>query len=598
LDRPGRRSQLYIPTASAFVFKLAATAARVHSERAFDVIYSHYLEPYGVAGHLVADIARVPHVVRMAGSDAGRLWRHPQLEALYDHVLRSAAIVITTGVVAGRAIKRGVRPERIAAVGGFELPEDLFCPDGATLDLATLRREIEPEADMQNMIWGGFSGEPPYFGIYGKLGETKGSFALLAALQRLKQQGLAVGLLAMAHGWPALESKFRAHAEALGIVDRVLQIPFLPHWRVPEFLRTCLAVCCLEQDFPIVFHAPVIAREVLTCGSCLVGSTEVIRKLPDHAGLPDGYGCVAIENIQDTDVLSARLSAIARDPTRIAAVAARGRVFARSLQPDSAASGRLEHLLKVAARRRAPSRHRRTAGEAAIAAEDPRFPITQLAAETLKRTRDTPQASTAPPSGVIDLPRARSVLRAAEEGVAAGNTSLRAVVAGIRLEIAIAEAEETDVAPAAGRHDRLFRLRTKRWALADGELAALVPLPDPQLRLCRVDVTDLSDEQGASEGPAERSPRSRHVAAFAPKSGERREPLFVSDIAARVLELSDGRRTAREIAAEIVGGNHSAVAVRQMLRTIEKLFVSGLLWLQEEPIDHQGAAPPERFVPP
>jgi glycosyltransferase involved in cell wall biosynthesis len=68
---PLDNSQYYIPLASPFVSKLAATAARVHSERPFDVVYSHYLEPYGVAGHLTAEIAGVPHVVRMAGSDRG-----------------------------------------------------------------------------------------------------------------------------------------------------------------------------------------------------------------------------------------------------------------------------------------------------------------------------------------------------------------------------------------------------------------------------------------------------------------------------------------------------------------------------------------------
>ena len=105
---PVDRSQAYIPMASPFVSKLAAIAARVHSERPFDVMYSHYLEPYGVAAHLAAQIAHVPHVVRMAGSDAGRLWHHPQFEPLYDHVLRSAEIVIAAGTVAERAIERGI----------------------------------------------------------------------------------------------------------------------------------------------------------------------------------------------------------------------------------------------------------------------------------------------------------------------------------------------------------------------------------------------------------------------------------------------------------------------------------------------------------
>ena len=420
---PVDSSQHYIPMASPFVSKLAATAARVHSEHPFDVIYSHYLEPYGVAGHLAAEIARVPHVARMAGSDAGRLWRHPQFEALYDHVLRSAATVIATGVVAGRAIKRGVRPERIAGGGSLELPEDLFCPEGPALDLAGLRREVELDPDIREMLWGGFTGELPYFGIYGKLGETKGSFALLAAMQRLRQAGLEVGLVAMAHGWPALEGKFRARAEELGLADRILQIPFLPHWRVPEFLRSCLAVCCLEQDFPIVFHTPVIAREVLMCGACLVGSTEVIRKLPDHARVPDGYGCVAIEDVQDIEALSGKLAAIASDPEPIAAVTVRGRAFARKAQAEARDPDRLERLLKAATRRRVSAKRGRSAADTTTEAEDPRFPITQLAARVLEErsgAQGTGETHSFP-SGPIDLPRAWEVLAAAERGIKSGD---------------------------------------------------------------------------------------------------------------------------------------------------------------------------------
>ena len=55
----------------------------------------------------------------------------------------------------------------------------------------------------------------------------------------------------VAHGPEEVERNFRARARRLGLAEVVLQLPFLPHWRIPEFLRGCLAVCCLEQDFPI-----------------------------------------------------------------------------------------------------------------------------------------------------------------------------------------------------------------------------------------------------------------------------------------------------------------------------------------------------------
>jgi glycosyltransferase involved in cell wall biosynthesis len=590
---PVDRSQSYIPMTSPFVSKLASLAANVHSERAFDVIHSYYLEPYGIAGHLTAEMTRLPHVVRMAGSDAGRLWHHPQFEALYDHVLQSAAIVIA-GSVAGRAVKHGVRPERIAAAGGFEVPEDLFCPEGPALDLAVLRREVETDSALHDLLWGGFSGDLPYFGIYGKLGETKGSFALLAAMERLKRAGIEVGLVAMAHGWPGIERSFRSRAEELGLADRILQIPFLPHWRVPEFLRSCLAVCCLEQDFPIVFHTPVIALEVLMCGACLIGSTEVIRKLPDCLRMPDGYGCVAIADVQDVEALSARLAAIAKDPEPIAPVAARGRAFARAIQADVGDPDGLERLLKSASRRRIPSKRRRSATSTTTDAEDPRFPITQLAARAL-RERSGIQGADAPSalsSGPINLPQAHEVLATAERGIEGGDSSLRPVATAIRLEIAIAEAESD---PGAARPtedlDPLFRFRTRRWAIVDGDLAGLVPIRDPQLRMLTFDASELRDGNIEPGSPAARTPRPRHVVAFAQVNGERREPLFVNDQSARILELSDGTRTVMEIAKETGSGKPPAGG-RRALRQIEELFASGLLWLQEAKIDRTEAARP------
>ena len=92
---PVDRSQHYIPMASPFVTKLAAIVARAHSHRPFDVIYSHYLEPYGVAGHLAAQMTGLPHVVRMAGSDAGRLWHHPQNNQRVGSGIHRRARVVT-----------------------------------------------------------------------------------------------------------------------------------------------------------------------------------------------------------------------------------------------------------------------------------------------------------------------------------------------------------------------------------------------------------------------------------------------------------------------------------------------------------------------
>jgi glycosyltransferase involved in cell wall biosynthesis len=580
---PVDRSQSYIPMASPFVSKLAGIATALHAERPFDLIFSFYLEPYAVAGHLVSQMTGVPHVVRMAGSDAGRLWHHPQLEPLYDHVLRSAEIVIAAGAVAERAAARGVEPDRIAFGGGFVIPDDLFAPDGAVVDFAALRAEIETQPDLRDLWWGGFEPDRPYFGICGKLGESKGSFALLEALRRLKRDGVDVGLVALAHGQPAVEKRFRSRATKLGLADRILQIPFLPHWRVPDFLRGCLAVCCLEQDFLIDFHSPIIPREVLLCGTCLVASTEVLRKLPAHAKLPDRYGCVAIPDVNDVDALSERLAAIVRDPEPAAAVGARGRIFARQLQQDISFAKTLADICKAAATRRRSALTTWDSGQAAGRnPQSGRFALTQLAA-----------AHTGAAVAPLDQARARGVRAALEQRRINGDATLGSMIAAVDVEIAIADAESDGAAAVAS--DPLFRLEIGRWALAEGDVARLVPVRDRRLRLLEFDydVAPFMAVHTVADFPATLAPRRSYLIAFAAADGDQRGPLVVDEVTARILTLSDGTRTVSEVLRECDGLEENPIKSPN-IKWLEELFVNGLLALRDDPAVPGAAPPPSR----
>jgi len=108
------------------------------------------------------------------------------------------------------------------------------------------------------------------------------------------------------------------------------------------------------------------------------------------------------------------------------------------------------------------------------------------------------------------------------------------------------------------------------------------------------DVSEL-EQPARTRRTAARQPSPRHVVAFASTNGERREPLFVSDGTARILELSDGTRTALEIAAAAGSGNGHPAGPHG-LEQIEELFRSGLLMLQDarpQP-DRISAPPPSR----
>jgi hypothetical protein len=562
--------------ASPFISKLVSTAAQLHLQHPFDVIYSFYMEPYGIAGHLASQITGAPHVTRMAGSDAGRLWPHPQFEMLYDHVLRCAERVIVSGPVAERAIQHGVRPEAIAADGGFLVPEELFSPVGPVLDVATLCAEVRADPDLSSLLWGTFRGDRPYFGIYGKLGERKGSFALLAALHRLQRAGIDVGLVALAHGSPQVNDTFRARARDLGLFNCILQIPFLPHWRVPEFLRGCLAVCCLEQDFPIEFHSPITPREVLLCGSCLVASTELIHKLPGYSRLPDRYGCVAIENVFDVEVLSDRLAAIGEDPKPVAAVGARARLFARELQQDVRFPEQLEHILHSAASRDSISPP--ASKSLNVTSEGSRFMLTRLAASELGENGGSLKCT-----DPVDLQGARRILANLEHSILDGRVNLRAWVPAIEAEIAVAAAESDSADLAMDRCDPLFRIRIRRWAIGDGDFAGLVPVCDPMARIVKFhyDVADFLGVRNAAQLPTSPTLRPSYIVAFVSSRGRLRSPLLVDDFTVKALELSDGSRTAAEIAKELACDCGGSGSMEDGLKRIEHLLISGLVWMHD-----------------
>lgn len=568
---PVDRSQSYLPMASPFVSKLAGIALKIHAERPFDVVYSHYLEPYGVAGHLVSEITGIPHVVRMAGSDAGRLWHHPQLEVLYDHVLRSAAIVIAGGTVKQRAIERGVASARITFGGGYALPETSFTPNGRAIDIRSLRNELEPSDELTNLFWGEFVGDTKYFGIYGKLGETKGSFSILRAMHQLKLEGLDIGLVALAHGTSEVEDRFRQLAQQLDLIDRILQIPYIPHWRVPDFLRSCLAVCCLEQNFPIRIHTPVVAKEVLLCGSCLVISKELLRKLPDSEKLPSGYGCVAIDNVHDVGALASRLAGIANDPVAAAAVGARGYHFARELEHDVDFPHRLNEILTGAAKRMPLVNRLAVSGACDI---DPSFQLTRLCVSACPEISVKITSST-----TIDLPKARAILAATKRSADGGLGHLRSLIPAIEIEVAVAEVENS--VGDRGYDEEFVRLDVKRWALGPDDIGRLFAIRYPNLQIIKFDfdVAPYLAARTLDDFPVVPTEKPSYIIAFQAHKRKEREPLLVDHGTARVLEISEGELTCLQIARQL--NRENGTIVTDGLAWLESLFRHGLIGLRD-----------------
>jgi glycosyltransferase involved in cell wall biosynthesis len=275
------RAWRHVPAGNPRVTKLVSLALEAARAGAADVICSYYLEPYAFAASIVSAWTGIPFVLRHAGSDRFRLMRNPDMASAYREIFSRATVM---QAVDADYMGLGVPEERMARSAGLAYVPPEFSPATAPMSIpATL-------AELRHIGWDGQINDAdpdrgkPIVGMYGKAGPGKGIGAVLDAVAREPAlRDVQLLLVSGGVGLPAV----RDHIARLGLRERSWLLPFLPHWRVPAFIRACDLVCALEQDFWIAQHSPSLPREVMACGAPLLMSGELAAKtkgLPDLAG--------------------------------------------------------------------------------------------------------------------------------------------------------------------------------------------------------------------------------------------------------------------------------------------------------------------------
>ncbi|WFE38254.1 glycosyltransferase [Micromonospora sp. WMMD998] len=310
------RRMAHIPSSNPFVSKLAGLAAATIRENGCELIVAYYFEPYVVAGHLASTFTRTPMMVEHAGSDLDRLMRVPELATVYKDILRSATAVVTKPSLVHRFLGMGVAREALRFGPPYPLPTSAFSPEATPLDPGEIAAASIDEFGSR------FDPALPTIGMYGKPGDRKGTFDLIAALAVLAGRGLRFNALFLS-GRSQLD-RMRADLRAAGLAERTTILDFVPPWQVGRFIRTCTAVCFLERDFPIGIHGPVVPREVLACGVCLVLSGEILEKQSYAHRLTDQGNVLVVTDPKEHDKLAAQLEIVVRDPAGAARIGAAG----------------------------------------------------------------------------------------------------------------------------------------------------------------------------------------------------------------------------------------------------------------------------------
>ncbi|HEX4420722.1 MAG TPA: PqqD family peptide modification chaperone [Kofleriaceae bacterium] len=530
---PMSRKLAYIPQANPFVSKLAGRATDVIERFGCELIFSYYFEPYGVAGALAKSWTHVPQVIRHAGSDLGRLMLNPDLAPTYSRILRGA-----DGILSGNRhpfAGLGVPADRVHGVAPYFLPTEFFRPDAPPLDMtATLAMLSRMSPDVVSP--GPFDAGVPTIGIYGKVGEQKGSFDLVKALAIVKQRGADFNFVALTQGTQS--QAFRQAVSAAGLDDRTYILPFIAHWKVARFIRACTAVCFLERDFTISFHTPSVPKEVLACETCLVLSGEILDKQAYKSQLVDGENFVSIPDPRDIAQLAAALERVVRDPEAAREIGRRGgQVTFRKATSDELGAAYEQVFDAVLARHRG--------------GRDDLPALPDVAARTADLRAVLPQLSAA----MDDAELARLAEIHAEQPVppAGANADAEAFIARIERVGGVVDRDVLAFSrhllwmgrPAPGENvARPFGERLDELPERGGraELPSLAPLRSLFARV--VTFERLSESLIMRKQPG---PPSRCTVLFNKQANFLGHYFVINEWSARLLELCDGRRTVAEL---------------------------------------------------
>jgi glycosyltransferase involved in cell wall biosynthesis len=290
-----------IPEANPFCEKLAAAAIEQAGDA--DLLDAWYLVSYGSAGLLAKAATGLPLVLRHAGSDLGRLGGNPHIGPLIGALLKGADAVVAS-------LGSGPR------LRGLGAPASRLHTIPVMVDTGVFNPSAEP-AEL------GVPPDIPVITCIGKVTRGKGLPELLAAASRLKADFRLLML-----------TSDGASLRALGIPQRLrrkfIVRPFVPPWKMPGIIRASRCVVMPEHHFPVPAHSPILPREVLACGTCLVLSEELRGKAAGGA-ITGGEHAVCVQP-EATEQFARKLEFLVRDEDAARRTGRAGHELSRRLE--------------------------------------------------------------------------------------------------------------------------------------------------------------------------------------------------------------------------------------------------------------------------
>lgn len=251
----------FLPFSELSFLSYLASANEAFEQHTPDLIFSHYLEPYSLAGHFLSSKWDVPHMVTHAGSDIGRLCRVPAVLKVMQHVLGKA-----DGFIAKNRTAASISQET-------SLRPSPYFPDPTIF-----RRNVATSALKLRGL--SFS-NGPILGFYGKFVHGKQLELVLDSFQQLtlaKPNARMIFVGGDIGGDFCLSDRISER----GMEDHISTVGYLPNWLIPDFINSCDLMVYMKAGYRTDSHSSIVLRELIACNAKVLTTTESVRGLPEQ----------------------------------------------------------------------------------------------------------------------------------------------------------------------------------------------------------------------------------------------------------------------------------------------------------------------------
>jgi glycosyltransferase involved in cell wall biosynthesis/predicted kinase len=278
-----------------------------------ELIVGWYLVPYATAAFLASSFTQRPFIVRHAGSDLNRIANSFYFRHLIERILKSADRVITYPSRVKTLEKKGILPYRIIVDRSTSIDLRFFSPKSRLSSFCylplTLRRRLKNNV--------------PLITYMGKISVNKGLEELIKSLSLVKKQGQEFAFLVVGDGRKRFKQKFLGLIKELELEDQTFITAFVPPWRVPGIINLSTLLVHPEFNFPIKVHNPILIREIMACGGCLLISRELYQK-QDQEFVKEGQNVVVVDPKKE-EAFAQKITDLLKKPGRIRQIGKKAR---------------------------------------------------------------------------------------------------------------------------------------------------------------------------------------------------------------------------------------------------------------------------------